>query len=945
MPPTMPRKPADDWRPPFLMRPTGRRRLTGPLTMLALFCLAVFPAAAAEVPDELGAVLAGVVLDIRHHPGDKTDWQALGRSLVRLKAGDRLSTARLDAALAALVASKRFEDIHADTADTEAGPVLTFSLTPFRRIKAIQIQNAAPLFARDIRNRLGIHSGGPLPEGSLAAQAAAVEALYREEGFVAPRVEAEARLDPADGHYRIRLIVHKGVWHRLGELSFEGNRAFPASRLKRHMRVWRADLLIGSAARFIEKTLTADIQRLTDRYRAQGFADCRITPLLTRDAASGVVDVHLSVSEGPRYRVDFDGNQAFRDRTLRKDLVLFQEGNHANRGVRKSIRNIRRRYHQAGYGDVRVKTEQTTDSREGQPVEHLVFQILEGPRTVVDAITVSGNRALDADAIRRQMGTRLKKPFVPETLENDIAAATELFRRRGFGDVTVSPQLTFSPDRRSVAITLEVVEGPQQRVSAVEISGSETLPLAQAHAAIALQPGEPFRQYMLKSDENTLAALISEKGFPHVTVTGSATPESDPTDLKLHYAIDQGPAVVNGHISYAGNLRTRQSLLDREAGLQAGAPFSLKQATTAQRNLRNLDAFNSVQFTTVGLREKWEQIEFFADLEEKKPYFFELQGGYQSDTGFFADTRLGDRNLFGLNRRLSLGGQINQTGYRAELELQDPNLWGTGTTAALSVFSERIEEFNKNFETRAYGAVLGFNRKWYENWRGGVSTRLERREQIATGDGEITDTAVELGRRTLIVTTPSLQYDTRDSFIRPTQGLFANLGVDISKGVENPEDDFLKYRLEGRGFWSPLTRLTLAGATRLGHIEPYGGSGDVPEDQLFYLGGIGDVRGFEENLLRFDANGDAVGGLSSLSGSLEARIDLGLDFELTLFYDIGRISDSDGAVGENGWRDSLGAGVRYITPIGPIGILYGHKLDQRSGESAGQFHFSIGYSF
>jgi outer membrane protein insertion porin family len=921
------------------------RRLLGSLALWALCSLAASAPMAAGPPDEAGATIADVVLDIRTHPGDRTDWQAISRSLVRLKAGDRLSAAGLEETLAALAASNRFENIHADTVDTPAGPVLTFTLTPFRRIKVIHIQNAAPLFARDIRNRLSLRAGGPFPEGSLAAQAATIEALYREEGFVAPRVEAETRLDPADGLYEIRFVVHKGAWQRLGELSFEGNRAFSADRLKLHMRIWRTSLLVGSAARFIEKDLTADVKRLTARYRARGFADCRITLLLTRDAAGGVVDVLLKVDEGPRYRVEFDGNQAFGDRTLRKDLALFEEGNRNNRGVRKTVRNIRQRYHQAGYADVRVKTEQTTGSREGQPEVHLVFQILEGPRTLVGDITIKGSQALTAEAIRRQMATRRKKPFVPATLENDIATLTERFLRLGFGQVAVSPQLTFSPDRRSVAITLEVVQGPQQRVSEVEITGIDAPLVDQARDAIALHPGEPFRRYMLQSDENALAALISEKGFPHVTVTGSATPDPDATDLKLRYAVDPGPAVVNGHIHYAGNLRTRPKILDREAGLRPGAPFSLKQATTAQRNLRNLDVFNSVQFTTVGLREKWEQVEFFADLEEKRPYFFELRGGYQSDFGLFADARVGDQNLFGMNRRLTLGGQVNQTGYRAELELQDPNLWGTGTTAALGLYTERIEEFNQNFETRAYGAVLGLNRKWFENWRAGVGTRFERREQIATGDGEITDTSVILGRRTLIVTTPSLQYDSRDSFIRPRKGLFANLAVDISKGVEKPEDDFLRYRGEGRAFWSPLTRLTLAGSARLGYIAPYGDSRDVPDDQLFFLGGIGDVRGFEENLLLFDANGDAVGGREAISSSLEARIDLGLNFELTLFYDIGRLSDSVGAVSEGGWRDSVGAGVRYVTPIGPIGFLYGHKLDQRPGESSGQFHFSIGYSF
>ena len=939
------------WCPPSLQSVSYVLRLPGLLLLLTLCGLAGFPGAAVGAaendrdPSQVGEMLADVVLNIRHHPADKTDWQTIARDLVRLKAGDRFTPAKLDASLAALAACKRFEDIHADGGNTDAGLVLTFTLTPFRRIKAIRIENAYPLFERDILNRLGIYTGGPFPIGAMEKQAAVVEALYREEGFIAPRAEAAARIDPADGRYRLTLTIHKGTWYSLGDLSFQGNSAFSDSRLKAHMRVWRATLRLGSAARFIEKNLTADIQNLTAIYRAEGYADCRITPVIKRDAARKAVDVSLAISEGPRYRVDFNGNQVFWNLTLKKDLVLFQEGNCASRGVRKTVRNIRKRYHQAGYGEVSVKSEKTAETRDGQPAVHLVFNILEGPRTVVSTIAVNGNQALDAEAIREQMDTRVKKPFVAEILKNDLSAVTELYYRKGFGEVQVSSALAFSPDRRAVEVTLNIKEGPDQRVGAVEITGIDAVPIEQAYAAIALKPEEPFRRYMLKSDENTLAALISEKGFPYVTVAGSASADPDQTRLKLRYEVTQGPAVTIGRIFYAGNLRTRRKLLNREVGLQPGAPFCLKQITTAQRNLRNIDAFSSVQFTTVGLREKCEQVVFFADLEEKKPYFFELGSGFKSDTGFFAGTRLGDSNLFGMNRKATVSGQINQTGHRAELELQDPNLWATRTTATLSLFTERLEKFNQNFETRTYGTSLGFTRKWLKNWTSGVSTRLERRDQIATGDGEITDIAVELGRRTVLVTTPSLQYDTRDSFIRPKKGFFANFAVDVSKGVEKVEDDFLKYRLEGRGFWSPLSHLTLAWIARLGYLDPYGGSGDVPEDQLFYLGGIGDVRGFEENLLRFDANGDAVGGRSSLSGSLEARIDLGYNFDLTLFYDIGRLSDTSGAVGGDDWRDTIGAGLRYITPVGPIGILYGQKLDRHSDESAGQFYFSIGYTF
>ena len=151
----------------------------GSLTLLAFCSLAASAPTVAGIQAEVDSALADVVLDIRQQPADQTDWQGLTRNLVRLKAGDRLTAAGLEEALAALAASNRFENIHADTVVTPAGPVLTFSLTPFRRIRAIHIENAAPLFARDIRNRLSIHAGGPFPEGSLAAQTSAIETLYR----------------------------------------------------------------------------------------------------------------------------------------------------------------------------------------------------------------------------------------------------------------------------------------------------------------------------------------------------------------------------------------------------------------------------------------------------------------------------------------------------------------------------------------------------------------------------------------------------------------------------------------------------------------------------------------------------------------------------------------------------------------------------------------------
>jgi outer membrane protein insertion porin family len=128
-------------------------------------------------------------------------------------------------------------------------------------------------------------------------------------------------------------------------------------------------------------------------------------------------------------------------------------------------------------------------------------------------------------------------------------------------------------------------------------------------------------------------------------------------------------------------------------------------------------------------------------------------------------------------------------------------------------------------------------------------------------------------------------------------------------------------------------------------VIPYTNSELVPDDQLFYLGGIQSVRGFDENLLRFDSEGKPVGGKTVAVGSLEARIDLGMNLELTTFFDIGSVQNSLVEEGSDRFRPSAGLGLRYITPIGPIGLLYGHKLDREPGESSGRIYFSIGYTF
>ena len=158
-------------------------------------------------------------------------------------------------------------------------------------------------------------------------------------------------------------------------------------------------------------------------------------------------------------------------------------------------------------------------------------------------------------------------------------------------------------------------------------------------------------------------------------------------------------------------------------------------------------------------------------------------------------------------------------------------------------------------------------------------------------------------------------------------------------------DNFIRYRADVREYTTPFDRLTFAWMGKVGYIVPTNNIDVLPDDQLFFLGGSHNVRGYKENMLLYDENGNPVGGRFSLASSVEARLAVIDGIELALFFDIGTIRDTNAASVVPDTRASYGTGVRYITPIGPISLVYGHKLRPEPGESPYEWHFSLGYTF
>src|SRR5690606_23786550 len=182
-----------------------------------------------------------------------------------------------------------------------------------------------------------------------------------------------------------------------------------------------------------------------------------------------------------------------------------------------------------------------------------------------------------------------------------------------------------------------------------------------------------------------------------------------------------------------GNLKTRTTFMRREFSLTAGEPFVLSKILDAQRNLRNLDIFDSVQVHTIGLKEKDSTVDMVISIVEKRPYSFVAGAGYQTDKGFYGRTQIGDHNFTGTAKDLWLKGELSQVGYRAEAGVSDPRLLGTSISAQASAFSERSEPFNQDFGTDTLGTRLSFSRSWKQRLTTGLGVRFESREQYLRG--------------------------------------------------------------------------------------------------------------------------------------------------------------------------------------------------------------------
>lgn len=910
-----------------------------------------------ERKDEPGPpIVSRIIIDVQGIKGDASPWVDRVKRLIFIREGAPFSPKRFQDSLDALKSSNMFKAIHVSESDRREDQfAIGFQVTPYPRIKDIKISGAFPLLKREILNAMQLYPGDVYQPETFFSKEAVIAEVFKNEGYIAPVVDLGAVEDPADENVVAYVTINKGDFFHVRHFEITGNRAFSTPRLQLGIKTCKSRLTPDFMRRFKKKTFNKDIKNLIRFYRKKGYPEVIVNSIVKKDAKTQNLSILVTINEGPRYDIEFQGNKEFWDLTLKKDLILFKEGNNKDFGLRKSIRNIKKRYLNAGYKDCRIEMKSERKKDAGMPVRNIRLLIYEGPQYLVNSVNLTGNHAFDTKKIKKQIvirtpGLMTNGAWVQETLEQDKYAVTSLYLKQGYMNTVVNDEITLHKDikenKTHVNITLDIKEGVQTLITSVTIHGLTVLSEADALESITLKKGSVFRNYMIRSDENMLSSLISEKGYPHVKTKGTAAISKDKTQAAITYEIDEGPFVRMGQVAYTGNFLTKGRVIENELELNPNEPFSLNKFLKSQRNIRDIGAFDSVRFKTYGLKENQDKVNLLLEVEEKKPYYIQFGGGYDTEREFYANILAGDQNLFGLNKGVWTGAEISQIGYRWDLGMVEPRFMGTRIKSSINMFSEKREEFNTDFGTRNRGVSLSFNRRHFQKFNGNLSFVYVYKKQYTLDSDPIpADDEDKYEPRGILTISPSLVYNSMDSYIRPRKGVHSSLLLDVSQGINNSLDNFLKCRFEIRKYYTPIENLTFMLRGLVGDITPFEDRSTIPEDQLFFLGGTSTVRGFDENRLRFDSKGDGVGGLTEILGNIETRIDLGSNFEFSFFYDIGRVRNAIVEDGSDEFRSSAGVGLHYLTQIGPMGVYYGHKLDRKANESAGSFHFILGFRF
>lgn len=962
------------------------------LAVSAALAAGVVPASAQPSADvHVGRVITSVDVLVDGRTGS----EAAMADLVETRVGDRLSLAEVRESIAHLYSLGRFQDIQVEAFAAPDGSVaLRYNLIPVHAVARLEFRGDLGLSERLLRNTVRDRFGRTPQPGRAAEVVRTLERLYEDHGFFRAAVRSEASTLREPARTVLTFEVEAGPRARVGTIEVVGDAATAEADLLR-----RLGLAPGRPYERIsvQQRLTSYVQRLRNRGRLQALASHQAR--LSEDGQTA--DVIVDVQAGPMVRVEFQGDPLPRDR--QEELAPFQrEGSVDEDLLEDAVQRIREYLRSLGHwrADVSVEPIETGD------LLTITFIVRRGPeyRVAPEGVEISGNVAVPIEDIRPLVALAPGDLYVASRLDATVGALVQLYRMRGFAWVDVRSAENEidggAPGTALVRPAIVVSEGPRATVGSVAISGAAGLGETEVRRVMRVQPGAPYHEPLVAADRDAVQLEYLDLGFASVDVRVAASASDDRSRVDLTFSIVEGPQTLVDHVIIIGNQRTSESVIRREVLLRPGEPLGLRDLLESRRRLSAMGLFRRIDIRELEHGPATRR-DVLVSVEESPPTTIGYGGGLElnrrlraagpegaaeerielAPRGFFD---IGRRNLGGRNRSVNLftrvslrprdvpdepdrdGSGFGFSEYRVVGTYRQPTagFWPGDLTLTGAVEQGVRSSFNFARKGVTVETVRRLTPIMRTSLRYSFSTTRTFDERLSEDEQAAIDRLFPQVR--LSVLSGAVVRDTRDDVAEPSRGAFLSAESSLAARALGGQVGFVKTYLQGYRF-TPIpgaprvvfaTRVSVGLASGFERAAPIDDPeersiADLPASERFFAGGDTTIRGFALDTVgtpqTISPRGFPRGGNAVLIMNGELRVPVWSDLGAAFFVDGGNVFERVSDLSITELRGSVGFGVRYRSPIGPIRLDMGFKMDRR--EFRGQLeprrvlHFSIGQAF
>lgn len=727
--------------------------------------------------------------------------------------------------------------------------------------------------------------------------------------------------------------------------------------------------------------------RVDDRELAEATRSLFATGLFEDISLARDGDVLIiQVVERPTIsRLNISGNRRIGDDELRQGLR--QAGLAEGEVLQLStLEEIQRELEGVYQGQGRYSATIATSVREiDEGRVQVDVEINEGAVARIRQINLVGNRAFDDDTLRdvfelndrpgRIFGWFSRDEYSREALAGDLERLRSFYLDRGYVNFNVeSTQVSISPDKSQIFITVNVDEGRQYRIGDVRFVGDLQISEREARELLEVAPGQVFSRSDVTASSEALRARLGAEGFAFASVDGIPEVSASGDTVDLAFRVDAGRRAYVRRIEFIGNTTTQDEVLRREMIQLEGAPASTQSITQSRQRLERLGFFRQVDVETRPVAGEPDKLDVTYTVEEQPSGSISASVGFSQSAGVIYGVGLSQTNFLGTGNRVNVGAQRSDTFTSVNFGFTDPYWTLDGISRGYNLYYRETDYEDSDistYSTDAYGAGINFGYPINEITRLNFGAAVEDLTVKTYRDTaqEITRYVDEQGADAQsLKLTASWTRNNLNRGIMPTAGNYQRLSLETA--VPGSDAEYYKLRAQARQLF-PLNDnhdWALKFSGEVGYADVVGND-PYPFYENFYAGGLGSVRGFTANTLgqrttppESGGRDRTLGGNVLMQGSAELLFPLPFiedrrSLQTSLFLDAGNTFLTDCYATETGTsncssgvdlgdlRYSVGVGLSWLTPVGPLTFSIAEPLNDESGDDTQFFQFSLGQTF